>query len=217
MKKMLDEKTIARIVADAISNENYEKAIKKLEPHIASLPSKRKYSIALLYDHAAGRIKEGSRQKKYITNAEKIYRDLIQEYPHSILPFLGMGRVYGLRDDFSKALLFQKRAFTNMAKLPKSERGALGIGHIYEEMEKPKIAELWYLKEYKFCNDFGTTLNLFRFYLRQKNIQRAKRYGLKLKPLLQAEFKKPQYKGHHMLSSKFVMDIKKDIRFIEKA
>ena len=216
MKKILDEKTIGRAVANAISNERYESAIKKLEPYANSLSSKRQYSLALLYDHAAGRIKKGLRRQKYIINAEKIYRELIQEDPHSILPFLGMGRVYGLKGNFSKAMASQKRAFTNMSTLPKSERGALGIGHMYEEIKKPKIAERWYLKEYKLRVDFGTTLNLFNFYVRQKNIPQAKHWGLKLKPLLQNEFKKPQYKGHNMLSSKFIKDIQKDIRFIEK-
>jgi hypothetical protein len=124
-----------------------------------------------------------------------------------------MGRVQVLRGNTAKALASQKRAFKYLALLPRDERGALGVGNLYEEIGRRKLAERWYLKEYRLCGpeDLGTVLNLFRFYMRSKHGEKAKSLAPLVQRLLDREFRKPQYLGLGMQDSKFVTEIKRDL------
>ncbi len=206
----------------AISNKKYLWGINIIEKYAQrySFSDNEKYGLGLLYDHLAINIEKknkNEKRKKYLTKAEIFYKEILKKNPKYHLALYGIGRIYDIKGDYKKALYYQIKAFRQMLKLPKAQRGALAIGVIYQKINDYKNAEKWYLKEYEACrkNDFGTTLNLFNFYKTIKNYKKAFFYGLKTEKLLKTEFKKKQYKDLKMKNSDFLKYIKKEINEIK--
>ena len=215
-KKLRDD--FYRICANVVSNEKYARGIKKLEKyrHKFLLSEDELYKIALLYDHLAINQKNNRTvaAKKYLKKAEKIYRHILKTNPNYLHANYGIGRVYGVRGDYNRALKYQKKAYRQMLKLPRNQRGALGIGYIYKQKGNLKKAEEWYKKELRICKnkDFGTTYNLFQFYKDTKNRKRASVYARKMEHLVRSEFNKRTYQGLKIRQSNFVKSILEDIK-----
>ena len=217
-----------KISGHAIANKKYRWGINILEKYAKrySFNENEKYRLGLLYDHLAMKIKlvKNEKQKRdlfehYLKKAKIIYKDILKENPKYLHAIYGLGRIYNIEGDCDKALYYQKKAFKQMIKLPKNQRGALAIGVIYQKMGDYKNAEKWYLKEYKACrkDDFGTNLNLFNFYKTTKKYKKALYYGLKTEKLLETEFKKKQYKDLKIKNSDFLKSIKKEINDVKVA
>lgn len=212
--------SVARGVA--MANLKYQKAIDLYEKYYEKFvfDSNQKYRMAMLYDHRAGQV--GELKKKifnaYLKKAEILYKDILKEEPSYFHALYGIGRLYSIRDDYKAAIKFQTKAYAMMLRLPRSERGALAIGHLYEMMGDNKNAERWYLRERHDVsrNDFGTALNLFQFYQKNGNTKKALQYGLLTERLLAREYKKKIYTGMKMNSSDWVKGIKSDIKKIKK-
>ena len=218
-----------KISGHAIANKKYRWGINILEKYAKrySLNENEKYRLGLLYDHLAMKIKISIKNEKrknnlvnkYLTKAKVLYEEILKKNPKYLLALYGIGRVYNIKGDYKKAIYYQIKAFRQMLKLPKNQRGALAIGVIYQKMGDYKNAEKWYLKEYRACkkDDFGTTLNLFNFYKTTKNYKKALFYGLKTEKLLETEFKKKQYKDLKMKNSDFLKSIRKEINDVKVA
>ncbi len=206
----------------ALSNREYKKAIPIYERYYQKyhFDLNQKYRMALLYDHRAGQV--GARKKKIfescLKKAEALYREILKEDPSYFHALYGIGRLHSIRGDDKVAIKIQIKAYEMMLRLPRSERGALAIGNLYENLGDLKNAERWYLRERRDMsrNDFGTALNIFRFYKKHGSGEKALRYGLLTEKLLEKEYKKKIYKGLKMGSSEWIRDIKKDIKEIKK-
>lgn len=206
----------------ALANRQYKKAIPIYERYYQKyhFDLNQKYRMALLYDHRAGQV--GKHKKKlfdlYLKKAEILYQEILRENPSYFHALYGIGRLYSIRGDDKTAIKIQIKAYKIMLKLPRSKRGALAIGHLYEYLGDHKNAERWYLRERSDAprNDFGTALNLFRFYKKEGDIKKALRYGLLTEKLLEKEYKKKIYKGLKMGSSDWIKEIKRDIKEIKK-
>lgn len=213
------KKYLYKVVTLAISNKKYRWGINIIEKYKQNytLSENEIYRLALLYDHLAmKKIKIGHQKKlgyKYLKIAQQLYIKILHLNPLYFHAYYGIGRIHRLQGNMKKALIYQKKAFKYMTKLPIKERGALGIGLIYEQMKDKKNAEKWYLKERNVClkNDFGTALNLFGFYQRLINKDKALFWGTITEKLLENEFKKNVYKGVNMKNSSFVKSIKAEI------
>jgi tetratricopeptide (TPR) repeat protein len=224
LRKRCPSKTfISRTISNAISNEQYAGAIKVLDRYFTCLTDSQKYSFALLLDHSAMRsarhgqveASTGARAKAHhLRRAELLYRELMHRKYNGVLVRLGMSRVCILRGQYSRAAAFQRQAFRMMKHMPLASRGALGIGSLYEQLGNIQLAKKWYVREYQLCGryDFGVTLNLFRYYLRQGDAVKSRLFARKTKRLLRKELTKNQYRGLGLRSSKFVKNILKDIR-----
>jgi tetratricopeptide (TPR) repeat protein len=206
----------------AASNWRYKKVIPLYEKYYRRyhFDINQKYRMGLIYDHRAMQI--GMRKKKifdsYLKKAELLYREILKEKPSYFHALYGIGRLYSIRGDYKKAIKFQTQAYKIMLRLPRSERGALAVGHLYEMLGDYKNAEQWYLRERRDTprNDFGTALNLFQFYRKNKKIKKALRYALLTEKLMKSEYKKKIYKGMKMNSSGFIVEIKNNIKEIRK-
>lgn len=221
------KKYLYKVRGKAIANKKYRWGINIIEKYIRYylFSDNEKYGLGLLYDHLAMKIQKmtakGKRKKylfeQYLKKAEAIYKDILRENSEYLHALYGIGRIYNIKGNYGGALYYQKKAFHQMLKLPKYQRGALAIGVIYQKIGDYKNAEKWYLKEYKACkkNDFGTTLNLFNFYKTIKNYKKALYYGLKTEKLLETEFNKKQYKSLNMKNSDFIKFIRKEINNIK--
>lgn len=222
VKKPMPQRSIdylRKVGGIAMSNLRYRWAIdifgryyKKFE-----FNENQTYKFALLCDHLAMR-STGRIKSRHLAKAKLLYEKILKKNPAYFHALYGIGRIYDVRGDYKQALKFQIKAYRQMMKLPKKERGALAIGHIYQSLGDIKNAEKWYLKEYHDTpkSDFGTPLNLFRFYKRIGNYKKALRWALATEKLIDREYKKPVYKGMNMQNSGWVLDIKKDIEAIKK-
>lgn len=218
------KKYLYKVNGIAVSNKKYKWGINIIEKYAQHylFSDNEKYRLGLLYDHLAMNIVKKNKNNlidKYLIKAKNIYEEINKKNPKYHLALYGIGRVYNLKEDYKKALYYQIKAFRQMLKLPKNQRGALAIGTIYQKIGDYKNAEKWYLKEYKECqkNDFGTTLNLFVFYKERKNYKKALYYGLKTEKLLETEFKKKQYKNLKIKNNDFVKYIRKEINELKTA
>jgi tetratricopeptide (TPR) repeat protein len=206
----------------AASNWRYKKVIPLYERYYRKyrFDMNQKYRMGLIYDHRAMQI--GVHKKKifdfYLKKAERLYREILKEDPSYFHALYGIGRLHSIRGDYKKAITVQTEAYKIMLRRPRSERGALAIGYLYEMLGDSKNAEKWYLREYRDTprSDFGTALNLFQFYKKNKKIKKALRYGLLTEKLMKIEYKKKIYKGMKMNSSEFVVGIKRDLKEIKK-
>ncbi|MDR3582152.1 MAG: tetratricopeptide repeat protein [Candidatus Pacebacteria bacterium] len=202
----------------AIANVRYRWAIDVFERYRRKfeLGKGLDYRLGLLYDHLAMQSK-GKAKEHYLREARALYENILKSDPTFFHALYGIGRIYSIRGNYRKALDFQKKAYRQMMKLPKSEHGALGIGNIYRILGDLKNAERWFLKEYRDTpkDDFGTPHNLFRFYEQIGETKKALRWALVTEKLLETEYKKDVYKGLNMKQSGWVKDIKKDIEKIK--
>ncbi len=211
---------IYKISGEAIANERYSQAIRIIERYAQKyiLSKDCIYRLALLHDHVVMRAQEKGGKKRtarvHLYRAEELYRKILKEDPRYLHAWYGIGRVFGIRGDYTRALMYGRRAFQLMRKLPKKERGALGIGFLYEQLGDIKNAEAWYQKEYRACpkNDFGTISNLFRFYVRIKNFKKALLYAIKTEELIKREFRKKVYRGLRMKQSHFITSLEEEIK-----
>lgn len=210
-----------KIFANAVSNKKYAWGIRELEkyPYKFTLSGNELYRIALLYDHFAMNQKNNvsTIAKKYLKKAEEIYRHILKTDPNYLHANYGIGRIYGVRGNYNKALEYQKLAYKQMLKLTRNQRGALGIGYLYKQKGDFKKAEEWYRKELRVCkaNDFGTTYNLFQFYKDTGNKKKALIYGTKMTHLIKREFNKKMYRGLKMQQSNFVKSVLEDIKSLK--
>jgi lipopolysaccharide biosynthesis regulator YciM len=216
-----------KVAGIAIANKRYRWAINIIEKYANHylLPENEKYRLALLYDHLAMKMKQKLKNKqkikllnKYLKKATALYKEILKINPNYLHANYGLGRVYGIKGNYSKAIKCQIKAYKQMLKLPRNRRGALAIGSLYEGKKDLKNAEKWYLKEYKECapNDFGTALNLFSFYCKtSRNYKKTLIYAKKVKKLLKKEYKKSIYRGLNMKQSKFIQSIKRGVRDIK--
>lgn len=208
-----------KIHGTALSNEKFRWGIDIIEKYYSqySFSDNREYSLGLLYDHLAMRTTNKLLKKKYLDKAVLIYKKILKRSPRYFLAEYGIGRVYSILGNFQKAIHHQTKAYKEMLKYPKKQRGAMAISRLFEKIGDNKKAEQWYLKEYRDCkkSDFGTTLNLLGFYRRMENYDKALNYALKMEKLIKSEFKNKAYKGLKMTNSKFVSFIKDEIRAIK--
>ncbi len=178
------------------------------------------YALALFYDHLAmtGKSAKKKKFKGYLKEAESMYKKVLKRNPSFHLAWYGLGRVWGAKGNFRKALLYQRKAYRMMLKLPRDERGALAVGYFYERLGDRKKAEGWYRKEYRgLKGDFGAALNLFLFYKRVGNYKKVLLYLPVVEDLLKKEFKKNFYKGLKMRDSRFVQGIVKELEEVRIA
>lgn len=208
-----------KIQGMAVANKRYRPAIAIYEKYLRryALTANQQYQLALLYDHIA-MMNQGRLKKKifhaYLKKAEGLYCKILKENPRYFHALYGVGRIYHIKKEYKKGLRFQIRAYRQMLKLPRNQRGALAIGSIYESLGDYKNAERWYRKEHHDAprRDFGTTLNLFLFYRKHGNRRKALRYAHTTEKLLPLEYKKKIYQGLKMQDSKFVKYIKREIK-----
>ena len=205
IKKLQPQKVkryLYKVKSEALANNKYRWGIDIFEKHRRryAFNNNQLYTLGLLYDHLVMFNKNKKIKKKraneYLRKAESIYQSILKEEPKSLFALYGLGRVWSIKGNPRKALAYQKRAYRLMQKLPRRGKGALAIGVLYEKMGDHKKAEEWYKKEYNnLKNDFGTTLNLFLFYKRMNNYEKAFLYLPKIERLIKKEFEKDVYRG----------------------
>jgi tetratricopeptide (TPR) repeat protein len=204
--------------AEAVANKKYRRAIMLFERYRKRyvLPVHEKYRLGLLYDHLAmmhrGKIDRRA-FNTYLRKAGDLYHAILKEDPSYFHALYGLGRIYNAKEDYKKGLQFQIRAYREMMKLPKKQRGALAIGRTYELIGDWDNAEQWYLKELRNAprDDFGVTLNLFMFYKNRGQRERALRYAARVEKLIKSEYRKQIYNGLKMQNSRFVKYVKREV------
>ncbi len=219
------EAYLYKVKGVALSNNRYRWGVDVFEKYRRNyiFSDNQLYSLGLLYDHLVmfNEYKKNMKREKvkeYLKEAESIYQSILKRNPKSHMALYGIGRVWSIRGNYKKALLYQKRAYRLMQKLPRKEKGALAIGALYEKKCDYKKAEEWYKKEFSnLKNDFGTTLNLFLFYKRRGNYNKAQLYRPKAKHLFKKEFKRETYRGLGIRKSKFFKGLSKQLKEVKKA
>lgn len=209
-----------KILAEAVSNKKYNKAIKVFEKNINFVLKNDDlmYKLGLLYDHLAGKLKISKKPnyKKYLEKAEKIYKELLKKNKNNFFALYGLARINSLKNKHKKAIKYAIMAYKKKSELPYKLKGALPVAPFFEVIGDNKKAEYWYKKEFKDSpNDFGACLNLFYFYYFNKNYKKAKKLINKVEELMKNEFKKSQYKGLNIKNSKFFKKIEKTIKEIK--
>ncbi len=208
----LDKFRMHRIGGQALATERYLWGIGHLERYRQrfQLTDSAEYMLAQLYDHEAKRRKE--RTLTFLAKAEQLYRNIAHRNPKYFLARYGIGRIYWIRGDYQNALRWQQRAYREMITQPGKLRGALGIGQLYEEKGNYANAERWYRKEFRdMAGDFGTTMNLMRFYKRRGDHQKARGYAMRAARILETEFNRAVYRGLRIHKSKYLRRIRRHI------
>ncbi|HTY40103.1 MAG TPA: tetratricopeptide repeat protein, partial [Candidatus Paceibacterota bacterium] len=165
----------------ALWHNKYQEAIETYERYGSQygLTNDQFYRLGLLYDHLAmaimfkaktnTRTASKDQAAEYLSRADALYQDIIKRDRKSFLGWYGKGRVSGVRGNYRSAIRYQKRAYKYMLTQPRHARRALGIGFMFEMLGNVPQAEYWYKREVRNAptGDYGTTANLFRFYLRR--------------------------------------------------
>jgi tetratricopeptide (TPR) repeat protein len=205
-------KRVFSMASQALANERYVWGIRQIEKlrQRFQLTDSAEYMLAQLYDHEAKRCKE--RMLLLLSKAEEQYRGLLAKNPRYFLAEYGIGRTYWIRGDYHNAFLWQQKAYRQMAGAPKKMRGALGIGQLYEERKDFAGAQKWYRREFQVSGgDFGTTVNLMRFYQRRRNHRKCRFYAIRAGRLLKSEFKRRPYRGLKIGESKYIKRLRREI------
>ena len=203
---------IYRIGRHALANKRYRWGIQHLEKYQRQFQLRQsdKYVLGLLYDHEAKRHKE--HMHTLLSKADKIYHDIARDDPKYFLANFGIGRVHWIRGDYRAALRWQQRAYRQMLARTPRARGALGIGQLYEERKDYTNAEKWYRKEFRaLSGDFGTTINLMRFYTRRGAFRNACAYALRARRKMGSEFSRAVYRGLGIQKSKYLNEIRHEV------
>lgn len=189
---MRAKKKLNNAMALADASRNYRKAIGIFNKYSAryNLPADFKYKYGMLYDHLAIKIiKKGKRGRyisRYLDKAENLYKEALIKDPGYLLGFRGLARVYEVRKKYKVAIKYALTAYKLWRKLPRNKKGALGIGSFYEVIGDYKNAEKWYKRELKELGDkdIGAVFNIFMFYKRVGEKDKANAYGKKAVPIL---------------------------------
>ncbi|MEK7193685.1 MAG: hypothetical protein AAB652_02745 [Patescibacteria group bacterium] len=202
-----------KVLQAADAKRKYRWAIDVYEHYrkVYSFDDALDYRLALLYDHLVifkiekllDKTKKQKFLKKYLKKAENIYRAIVKRNPDYHLAFHGLSRVYQARAQYRKAIMYAKRAYALLKKLPKKRRGVLGIGNVFLLAGDHKNAEKWFKKELNDLgkNHLGANANVMMFYLQTNNLKKGLPYALKTEKLLTSELAKPIYRGVNTGSS----------------
>lgn len=213
----VEKKYLISVMGEVDARRKYRWGIGIFEKYKSEyeLDDRLEYQLGLLYDHLVifytKNIKDPRRRniltRRYLGEAEKIYRTLIKRNPQNLFGWYGLGRVYEIRGDYNEAIKHKLKAYRLLQKLPKERRGVLAMGSVFQQKGDYENAEKWYKKELSDLgeNDFGANANLMTFYLQRKQCNKALPYALRVEKLLDKEFRKPAYKKAGSKNKTFVL------------